>query len=43
MSEEEVTNQTGDQADEDSMVDAISAVSLVLIAVAFAVYWVSNQ
>lgn len=38
-------NETESNQDynEDSTTDVIAAVSLVLIAVAFMIYWVSNQ
>ncbi len=32
-----------DEKNEDSFVDAISAIALVSIAVVIALYWVSNQ
>lgn len=32
-----------EEKNEDSVVDAISAVALVTIAVVIALYWVSNQ
>ena len=36
-------NQVEEENSGDSFVDAISAISLVLIAVIIAIYWVANQ
>lgn len=43
MSEHEVPSRNDEQPGNDSVVDAISAVVLILLAVSFCIYWVANQ
>jgi hypothetical protein len=43
MSEHEVPSSNDGDSSEDSVVDAISAVILILVAVSFCIYWVANQ
>lgn len=43
MSEENQTDHGAQESNEDSFVDAVSAIALVAIAVVIAIYWVSNQ